>query len=70
VIIPPPSESDSPIGGHAVVGVGYDDVKLLFTCRNSWGTDEGENGYYYMPYSYVTDPQLASDFWVIRTIAD
>ncbi len=56
------------IGGHAVLCVGYDDSKLLFICRNSWGTDEGEDGYYYMPYSYVTG-NLASDFWVIRTVA-
>ncbi len=25
---------------------------------------------YYMPYSYLTDAQQASDFWVIQTVAD
>jgi C1A family cysteine protease len=69
VVTPLPSDSDQTIGGHAVVCVGYNDAKLLFTCRNSWGTSEGDGGYYYMPYSYLTDVQLASDFWVIRTVA-
>jgi C1A family cysteine protease len=68
-VTPLPSDSDQPIGGHAVVCVGYDDAKLLFTVRNSWGPGEGEGGYYYMPYSYLTDAQLSSDFWVIRTVA-
>jgi C1A family cysteine protease len=27
------------IGGHAVVGVGYDDAKQWFVVRNSWGGD-------------------------------
>lgn len=69
VVTPLPADSDSPVGGHAVLCVGYDNSKLLFTCRNSWGASEGDGGYFYMPFSYLTDPQLASDFWVIRTIA-
>lgn len=69
VVTPLPSGNEDVLGGHAVLAVGYDDAKLLFTCRNSWGTDEGEGGYFYMPYSYLTDPQLAADFWVIRTIS-
>ncbi|HEY2155521.1 MAG TPA: C1 family peptidase [Isosphaeraceae bacterium] len=68
-VFPLPSTTDSAIGGHAIMAVGYDDDKLLFTFRNSWGSAVGEAGYFYMPYSYVTDSQLASDFWVIRTIA-
>jgi C1A family cysteine protease len=69
VEIPLPSQNDTPLGGHAVMGVGYDDAKLHFSCRNSWGTQEGDGGYFYMPYSYLTDPQLASDFWVIQAVA-
>jgi C1A family cysteine protease len=68
-VFPLPSTTDSPIGGHAIMAVGYDDNRLLFTFRNSWGTSVGDAGYFYMPYSYVTDSQLASDFWVVRTIA-
>ncbi len=68
-IFPLPSTNDQTIGGHAVMAVGYDDDKLLFTFRNSWGKAVGDAGYFYLPYSYVTDSQLSSDFWTIRTMA-
>jgi C1A family cysteine protease len=68
-VFPLPSHSDSPIGGHAIMAVGYDDAKLMFTFRNSWGTAVGDAGYFYIPYSYLTDSQLASDFWIIRAVA-
>ena len=67
--IPLPSGNDSLISGHALMAVGYDDSTSLFTLHNSWGTDVGDSGYFYMPYSYVTDTNLASDFWVIQTTA-
>ncbi|HEX9107714.1 MAG TPA: hypothetical protein VF832_10810, partial [Longimicrobiales bacterium] len=27
-------------------------------------------GYFYMPYSYLTDDNLANDFWTIRAVSD
>jgi C1A family cysteine protease len=69
VITPLPGASDEIVGGHAILCVGYDNKKMLFTCRNSWGTGEGDHGYFYMPYSYVTNSSLASDFWVVQTVA-
>jgi C1A family cysteine protease len=57
------------IGGHAVLCVGYDNSTGLFKIRNSWGPDAGDNGYFYMHYSYVTEPTMASDFWVINAVA-
>jgi C1A family cysteine protease len=56
-------------GGHAVVAVGYDDTKQVFIMRNSWGTGWGMQGYFTMPYAYLTDRQLASDFWQITQVA-
>lgn len=53
------------IGGHAVMVLGYNDTRHEFTIRNSWGTDIGAHGYFFMPYSYVVS-SYASDFWVIR----
>jgi C1A family cysteine protease len=67
-IIPIPSQTDSVVGGHAVLCVGYDNQSRLFKIRNSWGSNEGENGYFYMPYSYLTESSLAGDFWVINAV--
>jgi C1A family cysteine protease len=69
VVVPLPSMADRAVGGHAVGAVGYDDAKQLFIVRNSWGKKQ-ESGYFYMPYAYLTDPNLASDFWVIRTVSE
>jgi C1A family cysteine protease len=53
-------------GGHCVDIVGYDDNRKLYECRNSWGSAWGDNGYFWMPYDYVNDDNLADDFWTIR----
>jgi len=63
-----PKSGEPVIGGHAVVGVGYDDAKQWFIVRNSWGGRWGINGYFTLPYSYLTDENLASDFWTIRIV--
>jgi len=57
-----------PLGGHAVLCVGYNDVGNVFYCQNSWGEDWGANGYFTLPYRYLTNPQLASDFWIISKV--
>ena len=52
-------------GGHAVVVCGYDDAQEEFLVRNSYGPDWGYCGYFTMPYAYLLNPELASDFWTI-----
>ncbi len=69
-IIPLPMPSDSQAGGHAVLAVGYDNSTSLFKFRNSWGPGVGDAGYFYIPYAYITNPSLASDFWVINAVKD
>jgi len=63
-----PGSSERAIGGHAVVGVGYQDAKQWFIVRNSWGSGWGLKGYFTLPYAYLTDENLASDFWTIRVV--
>ena len=62
-IIPMPNtKTESLLGGHCLVVVGYNDTTQLFTAINSWGTGWGKKGYCYFPYKYLTDPNLAMDF--------
>lgn len=65
--IPAPTAGEGSLGGHAVAIVGYDDAAgrpkqggLLV--RNSWGDSWGDQGYGWLPYSYVD--QLAKEAWV------
>ena len=67
-VVPIPDSSESQLGGHAVLAVGYDDSKQWFIVRNSWGENWGDKGYFYMPYAYILNAGLASDFWTIRMV--
>jgi C1A family cysteine protease len=40
-IVPMPSPGESVLGGHAVMGVGYDDATQRFKVRNQWGKEWG-----------------------------
>lgn len=69
--LPSPAErAGAPIGGHAVVVVGYDDAARKFLIRNSWGTAWGNGGHGSLPYDYLTDSYLSQDFWVILAVND
>jgi C1A family cysteine protease len=35
---------------------------------NSWGTGWGMQGFFTMPYLYLTDPHLSSDFWTVKLV--
>jgi C1A family cysteine protease len=63
-----PLPNEAPIGGHAVLAVGYDDSKQCLIVRNSWGSGWGIKGYFYLPYWYITTPNAAADFWVIKLV--
>jgi C1A family cysteine protease len=65
---PLPAAGEAVLGGHAVLAVGYDDATARFLVRNSWGPDWGQGGYFTLPYAYLTDRGLASDFWMISQV--
>lgn len=69
-----PQPGEKPIGGHAVMAVGYDYATKRFIVRNSWGskTTDGQpwgidgSGYFTMPFDYLASRNLSDDFWTIR----
>jgi C1A family cysteine protease len=65
---PMPAPSERAIGGHAVMAVGYEDANQWFLVRNSWGRGWGLAGYFTLPYSYLIQSALSSDFWTIRIV--
>jgi C1A family cysteine protease len=54
-------------GGHATHLVGWDEQRGLFIGENSWGTDWGDEGFYWMAPEGLADAR-SNDFWVITGI--
>jgi len=65
-----PQQGEKQLGGHAVCAVGYDDTANTVLVRNSWGADWGMAGYFTMPYDYISNNNLADDFWTLRMFAN
>jgi len=68
-VAPMPQPDEELLGGHAVLAVGYDDAGSRFLVRNSWGTGWGQEGYFTLPYEYLTERSLSSDFWTVRSVS-
>ena len=64
-IVPMPTADERLLGGHAVLVVGYDMAKRWFIVRNSWGDNWGDNGYFYLPFDYMSNQNLSDDWWSI-----
>jgi C1A family cysteine protease len=66
-IVPLPTRGEKMLGGHEVLLVGYlKDQPNYGLVRNSWGAGWGLGGYFLMPWAYLLDAHLASDFRTIR----
>jgi C1A family cysteine protease len=57
-------------GGHAVLLVGYDDPGQYFICKNSWGSDFGEAGYFRISYSELNSRVLFGEETLWYTVGD
>lgn len=66
--LPEPKEKLN--GGHAVLCIGYKmiDNKEYFIIRNSWSSEWGDNGNFYMPTEFITSSKLCADFWTISKL--
>jgi len=66
----PDTKKERLLGGHAVLLVGYNKNNNTFIARNSWGTNWGDRGYFYMPFQVIQNTNMSSDFWVIKSISN
>jgi C1A family cysteine protease len=64
-----PRHGARPLGGHAVLAVGYDDHRERFLVRNSWGPNWGRGGHFSMPYAMLMQARLSQDFWTVQMVA-
>lgn len=74
-LVPMPGKNERLLGGHANVIIDYDDNKVVhghkgaFYVLNSWGEEWGLKGFYWIPYAYLTNANLADDFWTARLVS-
>jgi C1A family cysteine protease len=66
-IVPVPKCREKTLGGHAMLIVGYKKIgkTLYLIVRNSWGTDWGDQGYCYIPTSFISK-RIIFDLWTGR----
>lgn len=65
--VPMPAPTEKLLGGHAVFCAGYlTDSGIAgggaLIVKNSWGSDWGDGGYFYLPYAFATT-HLITDAW-------
>ena len=52
-IVPMPQPDETALGGHSMSVVGYSLLSENFLCKNSFGTEWGDDGYCWLPFEYV-----------------
>lgn len=67
-IVPLPKTNESPLGGHAICAVGYDDNKKLIKFKNSWSGYWGRSGFGFLHYAYIE--RYMMDAWSSVDIDD
>jgi len=70
VVPMPDTTKETLLGGHCLNIISYNDTTQTFTGQNSWGTSgwglPDSPGYFTIPYQYILDPNLGSDYCQIR----
>jgi len=64
----PDTSNETLEGSHCMTMIGYNNNTQQFICANSWGKSWGNKGYCYIPYNYLLNPNLASDFCFVQFI--
>lgn len=67
-MIDPDRDNEKLVGAHCMLAVGYIknyNNKEYLIVQNSWGTNWGDQGYCYIPLSYIMTND-SFDFWTIR----
>lgn len=63
---PVPADSDKPLGGHAVLVIGWfrERGSVNYTIVNSWGPRPGDSGLFYLPAEYFENGHVR-DIWTV-----
>lgn len=70
VVPMPDTQNESMLGGHEVLVIGHSTVDNgswpanHFKVRNSWGSSWGDKGNFYLPDTFLANPDLAWDMWM------
>ncbi len=69
-ILPDYHEDQSMDGFHSAMAVGYDDCHKggVFIARNSWGSDWGHNGHFFITYNTMGDLRAVRDAIVVDIV--
>jgi len=74
-VVPMPKPNENCLGGHAVTVIGYNENyktnmfcpgQCYYEVRNSWGTEWGDAGHFWIPAAYLENPAFGSDAWTVR----
>ena len=63
--IPMPGDNENQEGGHALCWTAYNIAERTVTFDNSWSARWGRGGRGTLPFDYIRDGFLASDFWLL-----
>jgi C1A family cysteine protease len=67
-VVPMPKKNEKLLGGHACLAVGFSKSKQMMLARNSWTSNWGEGGYFWLPFEFFTNANLSDDFWTLRSV--